>query len=439
MGKGGDIARSWLVVSLVVGCGSVGQDRSEDRIVRGSNGIAGSGAMGAPAAPAQGLDGAQRPAAGVAPSAGDEVAGGVCVPGDDDDGDGFTVAEGDCNDCSAQINPGAYDFPDNGFDEDCSGADATSAESTCDTGLAIDSGSAQDAARAIGLCRFVSEASRQWGVISAKFTTATGEPVRVDPVLAAGMLPRFGAALPPQGDALLALSSGTARAPDQPGFESICETSRDGIGGAPPEGYPKDSTSCPVSIFGTLLSGLVDLFGGANPIILDDIALELRLRVPTNTAGLSFESAFFSAEYPDFICSQFNDFYVVLMDPKPEGLQDENIVFDSNSDPIGVNNGLLSVCEPGVHGGKMFPCAQGTELLAGTGFEQHQCIVGSGRSGASTGWIRTRAPAPRGEIVRLRFALWDTSDGLLNSSVLIDRFQWDQEAPVVVETVPTVF
>ena len=41
----------------------------------------------------------------------------------DDDGDGFTEEQGDCDDSDASINPDAEDIPGNGIDEDCSGAD----------------------------------------------------------------------------------------------------------------------------------------------------------------------------------------------------------------------------------------------------------------------------------------------------------------------------
>jgi hypothetical protein len=42
----------------------------------------------------------------------------------DDDGDGYTENEGDCNDADASVNPGAADICGDGIDQDCSGADA---------------------------------------------------------------------------------------------------------------------------------------------------------------------------------------------------------------------------------------------------------------------------------------------------------------------------
>jgi len=41
----------------------------------------------------------------------------------DDDGDGFTAAEGDCNDNSASVNPGALEVCGDGIDQDCNGSD----------------------------------------------------------------------------------------------------------------------------------------------------------------------------------------------------------------------------------------------------------------------------------------------------------------------------
>jgi hypothetical protein len=55
-------------------------------------------------------------------------------PTSDLDADGWTAADGDCDDGSADVHPGAYDRPDDGVDGDCDGKDRT-----CDC-LVLDGG-----------------------------------------------------------------------------------------------------------------------------------------------------------------------------------------------------------------------------------------------------------------------------------------------------------
>ena len=43
----------------------------------------------------------------------------------DKDADGYNGPSPDCNDADPSINPGRTDTPDNGVDENCDGADAT--------------------------------------------------------------------------------------------------------------------------------------------------------------------------------------------------------------------------------------------------------------------------------------------------------------------------
>ena len=65
---------------------------------------------------------------------GDDTAGDTCISdlygvpdtGDvDADGDGYTVADGDCDDTNADIHPGATETPGDGVDSNCNGDDDT--------------------------------------------------------------------------------------------------------------------------------------------------------------------------------------------------------------------------------------------------------------------------------------------------------------------------
>lgn len=357
-----------------------------------------------------------------------------CKPGNDADRDGFTMEQGDCNDCDKAVNPGAYDFPGDTFDEDCSGSPAVRGEDECDKGLNIASTAAEDAARSIGLCKFTTADKKDWGVISARFTTADGSGT-LDNQLQVGILSNFGALTPRVGESILALSSGVARAPSQPGYTQEQSDDLGGQSHTPPAGFPKASSVCP--------GNFLDLLSRR---VFNQAALEVKIRVPSNAFSLSFDSIFYSYEYPDFICAPFNDFFATYLDPHDKG--DGNIVFDVNGDPIGVNNGLLAVCDPKLQDPstpKQFECKQGVGLLKDTGFGAGEYMepasifspAKAGKGGASTGWLTTLAPVQAGSVITLRFAVWDTADTQLDSTVLIDRFEWSVAKPTTAMTMPT--
>jgi hypothetical protein len=325
-------------------------------------------------------------------------------PNEDRDGDGWTGAQGDCNDCTALMNPGALDYVGNKIDDDCNGT-ADDAPGSCDEGLALD-GDATAAARALGLCQ--SSQGDRWGLVSARYVTADGGALG-DP-LGHGLLARFGDEVEPQeGARVVALSSGAARNPGDLGFWTPQGYDKGYASGSPP-GYPKESPSCPGVVSG-------------DPH--DSVALEVKIKTPTNARSLSFNLNFYTYEFPLYICSIYNDFFVAMLSPVPEGLPDGNISFDSQGNTISVNASFLSVCHPQSGGGKTFPCPSGPGELAGTGFDIDQ------RS-AATGWLVTRAPLPApGEEITLFFAIWDSGDGNLDSTVLLDRLSFD---PTVVQT-----
>lgn len=330
----------------------------------------------------------------------------------DFDGDGYPLKY-DCNECDPNVNNGAFDVPGNGIDEDCNGM-VDDEPADCDKGIAVGTTDAFDGAKAIGLCKKATN-DQMWGVVSAKWVKPDGSP-QSEP-LGQGVLPTLGVNAAQAGDTMLALSSGTARGPMDPGYKDVGGYSKNYTSGTPP-GYPKESPACA----GTGLGFATGAHDGA--------ALQLKIRVPSNAKSFTYQQNFFTYEFPNFICSDYNDFFVVMMDPKPAGLPDGNIAFDQDGNPISVNNSLLQVCQSQTAGGKMFNCPLGPSTLMGTGFESH----------AGTGWLTTTAPvdAVRGKEITLTWAIWDQGDGILDSSALIDDFQWSVDAADGTQTQPSI-
>ena len=338
----------------------------------------------------------------------------------DFDNDGFTVAEGDCNNCDANANPGAYDTIGNNVDEDCNGTpDDTITD--CDTAIP-DVGYADPlaGAQALGICHAATPGDRKWGVLEAKYVMAdgTGAP---NP-LSYGLLTGFGPNVNVQhGVRMLALSSGTARQPTDPGWQDVGGAQM-GTTSTTPPGFPIDSPSCTVQT--------------ANDTEANDpAAFEVKIRVPTNAKSFKFNFNFYTYEWPSFVCSIFNDFFVALQTPAPPNAQFNNISFDSQGNPVSVNNGFLEVCDPAEGalnpGGKNFPCTLGPSQLQGTGFEY------DGYEGhAATGWLETQSPVDPGSEITLRFAVWDMGDHVLDSTVLIDNFQFSAEEATEAGTKP---
>jgi hypothetical protein len=336
------------------------------------------------------------------------------APGDDQDGDGFRGEDGDCNDCDANVGPASVEVVTDSTDpqavaadEDCDGQVDEPRES-CDSGLALNDMDADDAAKALELCERAD--SNGFGVVSAAFVRANGAPL-AGGNLHIGMQSGFGPnVLPRAGASMLSMSSGNARIPGQPDACGSVSCGSLGAGTAPP-GYPQDGANC---------------MGG--PDINDDVGLEVQLRAPANATGFSYEFSFFSHEYPEWVCTTFNDQYIALVSPPPDGAINGNISFDSQHNPVSVNIALFNVCAG---------CSAGTGELEGTGFDIWG-YDGINDAGA-TGWLVTTAPIAPGEQVSVRFAIWDTGDTAYDSTVLIDNFTWLADGgtvPVGTQPVP---
>jgi hypothetical protein len=319
---------------------------------------------------------------------------------EDHDQDGFTRNAGDCNDCDVNVNPGAVEVPTDAMDPEAKEADENcdgmidEPATVCDTNTDLSSTDGVLAAGAIDLCK--QAGASDWGILSAEFVRANGTPAA--PGVQVGILDAFGSAVPPRaGSRMLALSSGHARAPNHPNpcNDYSCYTSGPGT---PPPGFPQDVPSC---------SGATD--------INDDVALQVQMRAPTNATGYSFDFTFYSFEYPEWVCTSFNDQFIALVDPAPMGAINGNISFDSMTNPVSVNIAFFQVCSG---------CPLGTQELAGTGFDVWD-------DAGATGWLVTQAPVEPGEEFSIRFAIWDTGDQAWDSTVLIDNFQWIANAGTV--------
>ncbi len=370
------------------------------------------------------------------------------VDDSDSDEDGFGVCSGDCCDVDGGIcndahlvNPGAFEVVGNELDDDCDG-EIDEAPQTCDSGLSSNSNDADDYALALDLCQVTEESpadpsDRTWGMIDASLTRAdgTGLPLPVQHSLRSD----FGNLIDTeQGDRMVVMSSGhAADATDtNPNFASF-ETGQD-------LGTSSDAPADWLAANGGQMPNPAGCLEPWNTDANDPVMLTLRMRAPTNASSFSVMTFFFSAEYPEWVCSEFNDFFVALVDSTADNPDDKNIaIYDDGGTqwPLGVNlvmvaDGLFTQCENGEVG-----CARnlnddylgcvGEALLDGTGFDAQDteaCEASQDLVGGGTGWLRMSGNVTPGEVFEIRFAIWDTSGHLYDSLVLLDDWQWSLDA-----------
>jgi hypothetical protein len=384
----------------------------------------------------------------------------------DTDGDGWTTCHGDCCDAPglcpgadpARVNPGAFEVGGNGVEDDCDAATPDTGLAVCDASLASNSSVALDYARAVDLCSFTVEApplaQRKWGVISAGFLLAdgTGTPAANSRSIRSS----FGSNVPLAGGRVAVLSTGNAAAqgqtnppwinPQQPGVDTGATS------GPPADWLAANGGTVPST------PGCPDPQGGTTAT--DPTLLKLRVRVPTNAHSFSVRAFFYSSEYPEYVCSPFNDSFLTLLDsqflpgsgesPNPA---DKNLAF-YDPPPAGApflpvggnlaygNTGLFTQCKNGPIGcattsgavpGTISTCVDTTQLT-GTGFDLANPgpkfagdpgYCGSNNLlGGGTGWLRVSGNVEPGETIELRFVLWDAGDPWYDSVVLLDDFRW---------------
>jgi hypothetical protein len=409
-------------------------------VVTGTGGTGGQGGSGAGVGGQGGTGGVVTGTGGtggVTGAGGQGGTGGVPVI-EDEDMDGWKVADGDCCDksgptCSQPelVNPGAFEYLGNGVDDDCD-------PSTSDTVPPVDCAmnplmtptSSLELANAMDLCQITTESPplpiKKWGLISTYLLLADGSSNIPPKDVQAGVLVDFGPNVVPKKNATMAsISTGTARDEGDPGHVYPQNGPNSGqIGnynaqsqvGAPPAYLTAHGGQLPSGLCPTCM-------GPTCNTAFDSINLKLRIRVPTNALSFSYNLKFYSAEFPEYLCQQFNDFFVVLLNNGAMGIPaDKNIAFDSTAqkNPLSVNNAFFDVCFPPL-GSPPGTCPQGTLELLGNGYGGWDMNL---KDGGGTVWLTNDAPVVPGETMEIEFILWDSGDHNVDSLVLLDNFRW---------------
>ena len=136
---------------------------------------------------------------------------------------------------------------------------------------------------------------------------------------------------------------------------------------------------------------------GADTSVGDRIELSFDITVPPWANSFFFRHNFFSREYPEWVGSAYNDTLEINLTGAAWSGQ---IAFDAVGNMVTVNSAFFVVTNPAT--------------LVGTGFDQD----------GATGWLVTIAPVQPGDVVTLSFTIYDVADGVWDSAVLLDDFEW---------------
>lgn len=332
--------------------------------------------------------------------------------GCDDDGDFYCDADmvmvgqpsvcpfggGDCADYSALIAPNAAEISGDGLDNNCDGV------MTGENDGGIYQGSCP--ADCLGLGKSVEgylcgmEMCFPELISSAQFHSPTGDNIST----AWAIVSRFGSAsndlAPWAGNSYSLLATG-----------------------------PATGTSHSTDLSGG--SSKVDPFDKTTTY--DNVEFQVKVKAPKNAIGFQVDYIFFSEEYEEYIGTQFNDkFYILLRAPQTTGGQQKIINFtacssSSYKDFIDPETNKPA-CYIAINTAFSEKCPSVKTNIAGTGFECAPSIfLDSSATGSSTGWLTTSWPIGANEEFELIFHIHDTGDGVYDSEVILDNFRFVTE------------
>ncbi len=216
--------------------------------------------------------------------------------------------------------------------------------------------------------------------------------------------------------------------------------------------------------------------------IFDRTTIDFDLDIPEGVEGFSYDLLFVSAEFPEYVSSVFNDGYETVVetntaedwpdDPNypgylcdqvgspwstTAGKMEGNVAYDDSGTPLRINNQFMSWWDcndfngNGIigHDGSNAPvattrtinsvycdCANSYYPTGGIQVFDYShdwpsegaCWGGYQNSGG-TGWLRNAVPVESGETIHVRFSIFDRADGIFDTFVLLDNWQWLAHAP----------
>ncbi len=363
---------------------------------------------------------------------------------EDHDGDGFSEFAGDCDDTDPGVHPGATEL-ENGVDDDCDGLidDGTLAYDDDGDGFNEYDGDCDDSEPDA----FPGNTEDPLDGIDNNCDGEVDEPLECDCPNAAsparaidvctGLLSEAVDADPLQKQVIDSYGGAVA-----PRFGCWLFALHTGVMGEDPAQF---GASMGTSSYEWDFTGQTASCGAPPPPAMDvkndKAALELVLEVPPNTYSFSVDFMFVTSEYEEWLCTQFNDTFEIYLestalnpaafpDHDGDGIPEGNVAFDGTGKPITVNNNYFVVtdCQTMFH----------ITGFTGLGYDLEwgfppatPCTSNAGftNDAGSTGWLTTTAPVTPGETITLRFSIWDEGDGVYDSVAFIDNFQWDT-API---------